>query len=158
MKSSEDIQKFIFSRKVGEEIKAQVLRNGKPLELKVKLEQMPETFGLAKADIQETPLKTKKSLAITDKLGLKVQKLTPELAKGMGLKATDGLVITGVKEDSSSDKAGLQKGDVITQVNGCDINNEADLEKALKEGEKKQSSVFLIERSSVPMFLVVSHK
>ena len=158
MKSSEDIQKYIFSRKVGEEIKAQVLRNGKPIELKIKLEQMPETFGLASSEIRNTPLKQNKSLAITDKLGLKVQKITPDLAKNMGLKNSDGIVISNVKEDSSSDKAGLKKGDIITQVNGSDINNEADLEKALKEGEKKQSSVFLIERATVPMFLVVSHK
>ena len=81
-----------------------------------------------------------------------------ELAKGMGIEASDGIVIAGVKEDSAAEKAGLQKGDIITQVNGSDINSEADLEKAVKDGEKKQSSVFLIERSTVPMFLVVSHK
>ena len=158
MKSSEDIQKFIFSRKVGEEIKAQILRNGKPQEVKIKLEQMPETFGLAASEIKENRIKPGKSLAITDKLGLKVQKLNSELSKSMGLKSTDGLVISNVKDDSSADKAGLKKGDVITQVNGSDISNEADLEKALREGEKKKSSVFLIERATVPMFLVVSHK
>lgn len=158
MKATEDVQKYIFSRKVGEEIKAQILRNGKPVELKIKLEQMPETFGLAASDIKETPVKINKSLAVTDKLGLKVQKLTSELAKSMGLKASTGLVIAGVKEDSFADKAGLKKGDIITQVNGSDITNEADLEKALKEGESKKSSVFLIERATVPMFLVVQHK
>ena len=158
MKTTEDVQKYIFSKKVGEEIKAQVLRNGKPIELKIKLEQMPETFGLAASEIRENPVKITKSLAITDKLGLKVQKLTAELAKSLGLKNTEGLVIAGVKEDSNADKAGLKKGDIITQVNGSDISNEADLEKALKEGENKKSSVFLIERSTVPMFLVVSHK
>ena len=158
MKTTEDVQKYIFSRKVGEEIKAEVLRNGKPIELKIKLEQMPETFGLAASEIRENPVKITKSLAITDKLGLKVQKLTAELAKSLGVKNSDGLVIAGVKEDSNADKAGLKKGDIITQVNGSDISNEADLEKALKEGENKKSSVFLIERSTVPMFLVVSHK
>lgn len=157
MKATEDVQKYIFSRKVGEEIKAQILRNGKPMELKIKLEQMPATFGLASSEIRENPV-VAKSLAITDKLGLKVQKLNAELAKAMGLKTKEGLAIVSVKEDSASDKAGLKKGDIITQVNGSDISNEADLEKALKDGEKKQSSVFLIERSTVPMFLVVSHK
>lgn len=158
MKATEDVQKFIFSHKVGEEIKAEVLRNGKPVELKIKLEQMPETFGISAADAKMITPKATKSLAITDKLGLKVQKLTPELAKGMGLSTSDGLVITGVKEDTNADKAGLRKGDIITQVNGSDISNEADLEKAFKDGEKKKSSVMLIERATVPMFLVVSHK
>ncbi|MBQ2592640.1 MAG: Do family serine endopeptidase [Candidatus Riflebacteria bacterium] len=157
MKTTEDVQKFIFARNVGEEIKAQVLRNGKPVELKIKLEQMPSTFGLASSEIKENPIRTK-PLAVTDKLGLKVQKLTDELAKSLGLKTSSGLVIAGVKDDSAADKSGLKKGDIITQVNGSDINNEADLEKALRDGEKKQSSVFLIERATVPMFLVVSHK
>ncbi len=158
IKTTEDVQKLIFSQKVGAEVKAEILRNGKPVELKIKLEQMPETFGLAKSEIKNMTPKSNKALAITDKLGLKVQKLTPELAKGMGIEASDGIVIAGVKEDSAAEKAGLQKGDIITQVNGSDINSEADLEKAVKDGEKKQSSVFLIERSTVPMFLVVSHK
>ena len=152
MKTTEDVQKYIFSRKVGEEVKAQVL-----IDLKIKLEQMPSTFGLASSEIRENPVKTR-TLALTDRLGLKVQKLTADLAKSMGLKTTTGLVIAGVKEDSAADKSGLKKWDIITQVNGSDINNEADLEKALKDGEKKQSSVFLIERATVPMFLVVSHK
>ncbi len=157
MKTTEDVQKFIFSRNVGDEINTQVLRNGKPVELKIKLEQMPSTFGLASSEIKENTAKAK-PLATTDKLGLKVQKLTAELAKSMGLKTSEGLVIAGVKEESPADKAGLKKGDIITQVNGSDISNEADLEKALKDGVKKQSSVFLIERATVPMFLVVSHK
>ena len=157
MKTTEDVQKYIFSRNVGDEVKTQVLRNGKPVDLKIKLEQMPSTFGLASSEIRENPVRTK-PLALTDKLGLKVQKLTDELAKSLGIKTTSGIVVAGVKEDSAADKAGLKKGDVITQVNGSDINNEADLEKALKEGEKKQSSVFLIERATVPMFLVISHK
>ena len=159
--STEEVQKFIFSQKVGSEVKAEVLRNGKTVELKIKLEQMPQTFGMSQAEIKQMKPKENakvKALAITDKLGLKVQKLTPELAKGMGLETSEGLAITSVKEDSAADKAGLGKGDIITQVNGSDISNEADLEKALRDGEKKQSSVFLIERATVPMFLIVSHK
>ena len=157
---TEDVQKFIFNQKVGAEVKAEVLRNGKPVELKIKLEQMPETFGMTASEIKDMKPKTKntKALAITDRIGLKVQKITEDLAKEMGLETSEGLVIAGVKEDSFADKSGLRKGDVITQVNGSDITNEADLEKALRDGEKKQSSVFLVERAGVPMFLIVSNK
>jgi len=48
--------------------------------------------------------------------GLEVQPLTPELAKGMGLKDAEGLLISSVKEGSPAEAAGLESGMVITQV------------------------------------------
>jgi len=51
-----------------------------------------------------------------DDFGLEVQPLTPALAKGLGLNASQGLVISSVKEGSPAEAAGLEKGQVITQV------------------------------------------
>jgi len=53
--------------------------------------------------------------AIND-FGLEVQPLTAELAKGLGLKETDGLLISSVKENSPASAKGLEPGMVITQV------------------------------------------
>lgn len=48
--------------------------------------------------------------------GLEVQPLTAELAKGLGLKESEGLLISSVKEDSPASVKGLKPGMVITQV------------------------------------------
>ncbi len=72
-------------------------------------------------------------------LGIVIQDLTPELAKAFGLKQTKGVVIAQVMPGSPAEKAGLQTGDVITQVNGKPVQTAAELRNAiglLKIGEK----------------------
>lgn len=44
---------------------------------------------------------------------------------------TKGITISGVSDDSGAKKAGLQKGDVITAVNGTAVNTVKDIHKAL---------------------------
>lgn len=46
---------------------------------------------------------------------------------------TDGAKITSVSKGSAADKAGLKEGDVITKVEGTNINNHDDLVKAISK-------------------------
>ena len=41
---------------------------------------------------------------------------------------TDGVYITGVRANSAAAKAGLKKGDFITQINGIAVNNSSDMQ------------------------------
>lgn len=157
MKNTSDVQKYILSQEVGKTVKMGVLRNGKTSEIKVKLEQMPDSFGLRSNEVGKLPKSPSDSTGLAGTLGFRVQKLTPELAKSMGADTKDGLAVAGVKSGSAADKGGVRAGDVIIQVNGQEIADEEALEKALKEGETKKSSVLLVNRSGTPMFLVISH-
>jgi len=51
-------------------------------------------------------------------LGVSIQDLTPELAKSLGIKETEGALIAGVENGSPADKAGLKRGDLVTEMNG----------------------------------------
>jgi len=50
-------------------------------------------------------------------LGVKIQDITPNLAESFGLSSTDGVIITNIVVDGPADKAGLDRGDVITHIN-----------------------------------------
>ena len=55
-------------------------------------------------------------------LGIYYQNLTPELAELFGLKKnTKGVIVTDIVEDTAAEKAGIQKGDVIVELNGKPI-------------------------------------
>ncbi|MDD3147884.1 MAG: PDZ domain-containing protein, partial [Candidatus Riflebacteria bacterium] len=157
MKNTNDVQKHVLAQEVGKTIVVEVLRNGKPVDLKVNLEQMPETFGLSARDAEKLPGARGNEVGTAGSLGIRVQKLTPELARGMGLENKEGLAVSAVRENSPADKGGLKAGDAIVQVNGQEVLDEKALEKALKDGEAKKSSVLLVNRAGTPMFLVIAH-
>jgi serine protease Do len=52
------------------------------------------------------------------KLGITVQRITPDLATSLGLASASGALVSGVDEGSPAAKAGLKQGDVITAYNG----------------------------------------
>lgn len=60
-------------------------------------------------------------------LGVGAQDITPELASAFNLTATKGAAITQVLPDSPAQQGGLQVGDIITAVNGDEINNAIDV-------------------------------
>jgi serine protease Do len=77
------------------------------------------------------------------KIGITVQMITNELADALSVKHKEGIVIVAVQENGPGDKAGLNRGDVITKFNNqkvisprklellvaeCDIDSEVEIE------------------------------
>ena len=60
-------------------------------------------------------------------LGIQAQDLTPQIAGMLGTKATQGAVVTQVRDNSAADLAGIKAGDIIVALNGRPINNDNDL-------------------------------
>jgi Do/DeqQ family serine protease len=63
--------------------------------------------------------------------GIGMQDLTPELAGALNVNIYQGVLVAEVQSDSPAELAGLQVGDVITQLNGQPINNAGHLRTSL---------------------------
>jgi Do/DeqQ family serine protease len=77
-------------------------------------------------------------------IGVEPNDLSPELAETFGVKAKEGVIITGVLQDGPAARAGIKPGDVITQVAGKPVSNVSDLLSsvaALKPGTASKFSV-----------------
>jgi Do/DeqQ family serine protease len=57
------------------------------------------------------------------KLGVTVQRITPDLAASLGLPNTRGALISGVEDGSPASRAGVRQGDVITAYNGKPVED-----------------------------------
>lgn len=60
-------------------------------------------------------------------IGVAIQDITPDLADYYGFKETKGVLVAKVYEGDPADKAGIQAGDIITQINDHNIESSRDL-------------------------------
>jgi len=60
-------------------------------------------------------------------LGVGIQPITPELSEYYGLDSKEGVLVTQVFEGDPAEKAGIQKGDIITAINGEKITTTREL-------------------------------
>jgi serine protease Do len=72
-------------------------------------------------------LKTKGKIERNYNVGFRIQGIDDQIAKYLGLKTKEGVVVTQVQKGSTADDAGLKPEDVIINVNGLKIRNEQDL-------------------------------
>ncbi len=71
------------------------------------------------------------------RLGVRVQKLNPDLASYFGGSNGKGALVLEVVDDTPADKAGVKAGDVIVRVGDKDVDDPDDLVSALRDEEGK---------------------
>jgi Do/DeqQ family serine protease len=145
VKNVNELVKEIQRKKVGQKIKLNVIRDGKPMTIEVTTTAMPEKVETAKEREEE------------EKLGAKVQELTPQLAARYGIAGIkQGVVVIGVEEGSIADEMGLQEGDVILEIDRKKIENLKDFDKAVKEASLEKGILFHLHRKGSSFY--VSYK
>jgi len=92
----------------------------------------------------------------TSELGMTVQNLTPDIAESLGVDPkTKGVVVAGVEPGSAADEAGLQRGDVVLEINRQSVDSEAAYKKAVKKVEKGKSVLLLVRRGDNTIFMAL---
>jgi serine protease Do len=117
----------------GKQVKVNVLRDNKELDITVRIGDLEKAQDLAKAS------------GAVDPLGLSVEKVTQDIANRIGLRKATGVIITDVEQGSASDQAGLDKGDIIFRVGNRDIDSPDEFG-AVVETATKAGSVMLLLR------------
>jgi membrane-associated protease RseP (regulator of RpoE activity) len=72
-------------------------------------------------------------------LGVGLVELTPELRTHFGVPDDAGVMVSSVEDGSPADKAGIQVGDILTSLDGKDVESSWDIRsrvRELKEGEQ----------------------
>ena len=135
VKNVNELVKEIQKRKAGQKVKLSIIRDGKLITIDVTTTAMPEKAELTKEKEEE------------EKLGAKVQELTPQLAaryRISGIK--QGVVVLSVEDGSVADEIGLQEGDVILEINRKKIEGLKDYEKAIREANLEKGILFQLHR------------
>ncbi|WP_421852417.1 Do family serine endopeptidase [Oricola sp.] len=64
-------------------------------------------------------------------LGVRIQRVTPDIAESLGLDISDGALVSDPQQDAPAAKAGIRAGDIITAVNGEAIEGPRELARAI---------------------------
>jgi serine protease Do len=130
----------------GADVKLKVVRDGSEREVSVKLAELPAKEASAKGNSEGS-----ESSALS---GVSVENLDSETARQVGVPAnTQGVVVTDISPSSSAAGSGLERGDVIQEVNHQPVKNTSDFERAVRNS--KEETLLLVNRQGNTMYVAV---
>ncbi len=131
------LQIEVGQKEPGSSIKLEVLRDGKNVTVPVTLEEMGSRDKEGKEAASNSNGKPRWGIGLTD--------MTPELREQLQASSdVHGAVVEQVQPGSAADNAGLQRGDVIVEVNRHPVQNVDDVQKALAAVPKGQDALILV--------------
>jgi serine protease Do len=141
-----DLRLRIAAMAPGLTVKLEIVRNGQKQTVSVTLEEFPDkTASASEGQPSSNALE-----------GVQVDELTPQIAREIGLPpGTTGVVISDVDESSSAAEAGLQRGDVIQEVNRQPVNNLEQYEKAIRAAGNGEV-LLLVNRGGATRYVAIS--
>ena len=140
IESPVDLQRAVGLTQPGKSAKVKLLREKREQTVEVRITEVPD-------DLQARAGQGK------DLLGLEVKPLTPELARQLGLRSSEGVVVASVDDSSPAEAAGVQPGDVIREVNRQRVRTVAEFSKAI-QGLKAGDRVMLtLQRAGTSLFV-----
>ena len=141
-----ELQVVVGQKEPGTKLDLTLMRDGKE-------EKLPITLGTFGKNAEE---KTASNQNGKPRWGIGLADLTPELRQQLQLgDNVIGAVIERVMPGSSADNAGLQPGDVITEVNRKPVKSAADIQKALGDIPSGSDVMVLVQSAGGSAFRVL---
>jgi serine protease Do len=141
VKSGDELVADIAARKPGSKAKLTYVRNGKNGETSVTIADRSKLFASRLGDDQENAPEEEPKAS---KFGVTVRNVSPDLADRLGISAGKGVVVQDVKQGGFAEDIGLNRGDLILEVNKQPVNSPADFSKVESSLKSGQDVVFLV--------------
>jgi Do/DeqQ family serine protease len=146
---SNALRNRIAGTKPGSTIELELVRNGKTETVRATLSELEASRERASRDDQES------NGSGFGPTGMAVESLTPDVARELGLSnRKEGVVVRDVNPDGAAASAGIQPGDVISQVNGEAVKTPNELRAALA-ASRERPALLLVTRENADIFLAL---
>jgi serine protease Do len=150
VQNSNQLRAIVAEAEPGSTAKVALLRDGREMTLPVVLGERPKEFDANRSGEEDEP-----EAQTGEKLGLSLQALTPELARQLGYRNEEGVVIGGVAAGSTADDAGLRRGDLIKEVNRAEVTSVQQFTRAIGRLQSGDSVVLLIRRGQNTFYAAI---
>jgi serine protease Do len=143
---SNDLRNTISQMAPGTQVKLDIWRDGKVQPFTVTLGELPKDKETAESSDDNSSGEIQ---------GIDVQDLTPEISQQLNLPSgTHGVVVTSVDPASAAAAAGINRGDLIQEINHKPVNS-ASQYKQLMSSAGTQPILLLINRGGITNYVVV---
>ena len=156
VRSRDDLVGHVVNTRPGTTVPLKVLRDKQEKTLNLTVEELnlaEETTRTARGGGRDP--REPEEQASTG-FGITMGAVTPDVARRLRLPAdTEGVVITNVEPGSPAFRAGLQRGDIILQVNRRDVTSPAEASRLLGQVADGSTAFMLILRNGQETFVTV---
>jgi Do/DeqQ family serine protease len=150
---SNELRNRIAGSQPGAEVTLDVLRDGRNQQIRARLGELKAAVNAG--DGRDSGGGGGEGATGGGKLGVAVEPLTAEIARQLELKpGAQGLVVTSVDPAGPAADAGVQRGDVIEQVNRQPVRSQTDITSALGRSGSRPV-LLLVNRGGASIFLTV---
>jgi serine protease Do len=143
--NSANLPPIVGSSKVGVKLPIGIIRNGREMEIKVRLEELPEDSAVDLASKRPADEET-------NRLGLSTIDLNDDEKAELDL--ASGVVVNRIINGAAS-QAGVRKGDIILSIDNKPVKDVKQFQKLIKELPAGKAVALLLQRSGSPTFLAV---
>jgi serine protease Do len=154
------LRNLVARTMVGKDAQVKILRDGKEQTIAVKVAERPTDEMLAKKE-PSAPKEPVETVKPPDNVlaSLRVQALDAATMSQLNISAKmTGVVVTSVENGGSAEAAGLQRGDVIQEVNHESVKTLEDYQRAASKLKKDELAVLLLSRQGNNLFVAVNPK
>jgi serine protease Do len=142
IETPQDLQRAVGLTSPGKAAKARIWRDKAERTIEVTIGETPDERQALR------PATRGKSL-----LGLEIRPITPEIAQQLNLRSAEGVIVAGVEEGSPAVEAGIQRGDVIREVNRQKVKALGDFERLTKNLKEGDRVTLLLQRGPISLFV-----
>jgi serine protease Do len=144
----QNLPPLVAAASIGKDVPVTILRDGKEQTLQVKVGQMPGERAEGSGSEEQAQ----------GKWGLALRDLDARTAQQFGLNPGDGVLVTAVKPGSAADRAGIQRGDIIQEVNRKKVASVKELQAEAQKDPNAQTLLLLFRRGNSSQFAALELK
>ncbi|HEY4281782.1 MAG TPA: trypsin-like peptidase domain-containing protein [Chthoniobacterales bacterium] len=147
-----ELQHQILRKKIGQNVELTVWRKGQTLKVPITTGELPN--DIARASNQPAPRGAPREEDV-GKFGLQVQELSKEMAERMKLGVDKGVIVTDVTDNSLAAQQGIERQDVITEIDGKPVTDVKSFRDALNKADPKRGVLLYLDRKGSKTFAVL---
>jgi len=147
IRGSSALPPIVGTSPVNREAQVSIIRDGKLMEVPVKIGELPAEEDLNLARAVPEPKQT-------SRLGVTVTDLSSEQREELGIQQPAGVYVQAV-QDGPAQQAGIREGDVILKIDNRWVDNASGFREVVEKLPAGRSVAVLVQRSSGPLFLAL---